>query len=70
MYAGCVSGAIQKEEYLGIITKTGFKSVVVNKEKEIQIPEEILRNYLNEEELSEFKNKNIGIFSITVTATK
>lgn len=70
MYAGCVSGAIQKEEYLGIISKTGFKSVAVNKEKEISIPEEILRNYLNEEELGEFKNKNIGIFSITVTATK
>jgi arsenite methyltransferase len=70
MYAGCVSGAIQKDEYLGIINKTGFNTVTVNKEKEIELPEEILRNYLNEDELGEFRNKNIGIFSITVTATK
>ena len=70
MYAGCVSGAIQKDEYLGIINKAGFSTVTVNKEKEIELPEEILRNYLNETELDEFKKKNTGIFSITVTASK
>jgi ubiquinone/menaquinone biosynthesis C-methylase UbiE len=70
MYAGCVSGAIQKDEYLGIINKTGFNTMTVNKEKEIKLPEEILRNYFNEDELGEFRNKNIGIFSITVSAIK
>ena len=61
MYAGCVSGAIQKEEYLGIINQTGFNTVTVNKEKEIELPEELLRNYMNEDEFGEFKKKNIGI---------
>ncbi len=70
MFAGCISGAIQKDEYLGIINKTGFNSVTVNKEKEVELPKEILRNYINDTELGEFKNKNIGIFSITVTASK
>jgi ubiquinone/menaquinone biosynthesis C-methylase UbiE len=70
MYAGCVSGAIQKDEYLGIINQSGFTDVMVNKEKEIDLPSELLLNYMNEEELEEFKKKNIGIFSITVTATK
>jgi len=70
MYAGCVSGAIQKDEYLGIINQTGFTDVTVNKEKEIDLPSGLLLNYMNEDELGEFKKKNIGIFSITVTATK
>ena len=70
MYAGCVAGAIQKEEYMGIISQSGFKNATINKEKEVELPEEILRNYLNDTELDEFKKKNIGIFSITVTANK
>lgn len=70
MYAGCVSGAIQKEEYLDIISLAGFTEVTVNKEKEIDLPEELLLNYMGEGELEEFRKKNIGIFSITVTATK
>lgn len=70
MYAGCVSGAIQKEEYLDIIKRSGFRNIEVNKEKEIELPDELLRNYLSNEELDEFKNNRIGIFSITVTASK
>src|SRR3984885_9905416 len=33
MYAGCVAGAIQKQEYLGLIEATGFTSVHLQKEK-------------------------------------
>lgn len=70
MYAGCVSGAIQKKTYMDIITKAGFKNVVIQKEKEIILPDEILSNYLSEERLKEFHNNEIGIFSITVYAEK
>ena len=70
MYAGCVAGAIQKEEYLEIIRQTGFRNIEINKEKEIKLPDELLRNYLTSAELDEFKNNRIGIFSITVTASK
>ena len=70
MYAGCVAGAIQKEEYLGIIHKTGFENVSVQKEKAITIPDDILKNYLTEAELSEYKNGSVGIFSITVYGDK
>ena len=70
MYAGCVSGAIQKEEYTGIIKTMGFRDIEINKEKEIELPVELLRNYLSEDEIEDFKNKKIGIFSITVTARK
>ena len=70
MYAGCVSGAIQKQEYLELITKNGFSNVVVQKEKIISIPDDILKNYLNEDELERFKKGDTGIFSITVYAEK
>ncbi len=70
MYAGCVSGALQMEHYLGIIEKSGFSHVTIHKQKAISIPDDILKNYLSEEELNEFRNGGTGIFSITVSAHK
>lgn len=70
MYAGCVAGALQQEEYLGIIEKAGFKNIQVQKEKEIILPEEVLKTYLSEKGLETYKNSNIGIYSITVFAEK
>ncbi len=70
MYAGCVSGAIQKEVYLELIKSNGFANVQLQKEKAINIPDDILKNYLNETELTNFKSGNTGIFSITVFAEK
>ncbi len=70
MYAGCVSGAIQKSEYLSIIEKTGFKNINIQKEKVITLPDDILSNYMNAEEIDAFNNSGVGIFSITVYAEK
>jgi SAM-dependent methyltransferase len=70
MYAGCVSGAIQKETYLELIQINGFKDMRIQKEKPIVIPDDILQNYLTAEELYEFKSGNTGIFSISVFAVK
>ena len=70
MYAGCVAGAIQKQVYLELIKLNGFANITLQKEKPIVIPDDILKNYLNEEELNKFKNGTTGIFSITVYAEK
>jgi len=70
MYAGCVSGAIQKQVYLELIHGNGFTNIALQKEKPIIIPDDILSNYLNEQELASFKNGSTGIFSITVYAEK
>ena len=70
MYAGCVSGATEKQEYLKIIEKQGFSQVEIHKEKPIVIPENILAKYLNESELKKFTISGTGIFSITVTSKK
>lgn len=70
MYAGCVSGAIQKEDYLGLINANGFTDITLQKEKAIVIPDDILSKYLNTDELAAFKNGSTGIFSVTVYAKK
>ena len=70
MYAGCVAGAIQKKTYLELIQTNGFSNTTLQKEKPINIPDDILKNYLNEKELTNFKTGNTGIFSITVYAEK
>ena len=70
MYAGCVSGAIQKETYLELIKINGFTSINIQKEKPIIIPDDILKNYLSPAELALFKSGNTGIFSISVYAEK
>jgi arsenite methyltransferase len=70
MYAGCVSGAIQKSEYLGIIEQSGFKHLTVQKERKITIPDDILLQYISAEELERVKESDLGIYSITVYAEK
>jgi arsenite methyltransferase len=70
MYAGCVSGAIQKEAYLDLIKANGFENIIVQKEKSIAVPDDILKNYLGDKELIDFKAGAAGIFSITVYAEK
>jgi arsenite methyltransferase len=70
LYAGCISGAIQREEYLSIIKEAGFTNVTVQKDKTIVIPDDILSNYLSEEEIIEYNNSNVRITSITVYAEK
>ncbi len=70
LYAGCVSGAIQKSEYLDLIKEAGFTNIKLQKDKPITIPGEILAEYLSEEEINQYKNGNVKITSITVYADK
>lgn len=70
LYAGCVSGAIKKEEYLSIIKEAGFTSITVQKEKVIQLPEAILANYLTQEEIEDYQRSDLRILSVTVYAEK
>ena len=70
LYAGCVSGAIQKKDYLTIIEEAGFVNLTLQKEKNITIPDDILSQYLSQEEISQFKASNVNIQSITVYADK
>ena len=70
LYAGCVSGAIEKKEYLSIIEEAGFKNITLQKDKTIVIPDKILTNYLTAEEIADYKKSKTRITSITVYAEK
>ncbi len=70
MYAGCVSGAIQKQVYLELIETNGFKNITIQKDKPIIIPDDILSSYLSKEQIESFKLSGTGIRSITVYAEK
>ncbi|MDQ3290787.1 MAG: arsenite methyltransferase [Bacteroidota bacterium] len=70
MYAGCVAGAIQQEKYLRIIKQVGFVNVQVQKKRLITLPEDLLANYLSEEELKTYLASGTGIYSVTVYAEK
>ena len=70
MYAGCVAGAIQKEEYLQFIKEAGFENILIQKEKPIAIPDDILSKYLPEAAVKSFNEQDTGIFSISVYAEK
>ena len=70
MYAGCVAGAIQKSAYLGYIEDAGFKSITLQKEKTISIPDDILEKYLDSAGIENLKLGKTGNFSVTVYAEK
>jgi SAM-dependent methyltransferase len=70
MYAGCVSGAIQKDEYLDLIRSTGFTNIKLQKEKPIHIPDDILKAYMTPGMIGDFRKGSTGIISITVYAEK
>ncbi len=51
MYAGCVAGALQQDEYLSIIKETGFTNIEIKKTKVIELPDDVLKEYLNDSEV-------------------
>ncbi|MBL0173670.1 MAG: arsenite methyltransferase [Ignavibacteria bacterium] len=66
LYAGCVSGAIQKPEYLGLISGAGFENVQVVKEKVIDIPDATLQALTASLPESERTMNNARLLSVTV----
>ncbi len=70
MYAGCVSGAIQMEDYLDIMKNAGLNKVTIQKSRQDLLPDDLLLDYITPEQLKTFKQSGFGIFSITVYAEK
>lgn len=70
MYAGCISGALGKEEYLKAIADAGFENIEVVKEREIVLPDDLLLRFISNEELRDYRNSKSAILSVTVRADK
>ncbi len=69
-YAGCVESAIQKTDYLNIIQEAGFKNIRLQQEKQIIVPDSVLKKHLTEQEIALYKANSNLIYSITVYAEK
>jgi SAM-dependent methyltransferase len=70
LYAGCISGGLQEDEYIQIIKDSGFINIDIKIRKNIILPDSLLEEYVTENDLNYLQNNNIGIFSITVVAFK
>jgi SAM-dependent methyltransferase len=70
LYAGCVSGALQQDDYINIIRQAGFTNIEIKKSKRITLPDDLLVKYLSSEGIKEYKENLKGIFSITVVGYK
>ncbi len=70
MYAGCVSGAIQKQDYLRLLNEAGFRNVTVVKSRRTDLPDDMLSGYLTRDEIDQYRKSGVGVFSITVYGEK
>jgi arsenite methyltransferase len=69
-YAGCVAGAIPKDDYLAIIGETGFGHVEVASERRIEVPAVLLAQSLTEAQRAEAARHDLHVLSVTVKAVK
>ena len=69
-YAGCVAGALPKQDYLDLISAAGFTRVEVQAEKRIEVPADLIRQHLSPERQREARETDLHVMSVTVTAIK
>jgi ubiquinone/menaquinone biosynthesis C-methylase UbiE len=70
MYAGCVSGALTKDQYMELIDKMGFINITIHKFKEIEIPYEVFSQFISKEEIDEFMATGAKIYTMTISGEK
>ena len=70
LYVGCVSGAMQKVDYLDSLRAAGFEDIQIVKERMIQVPDDLLEAYLTPAQRESLKVSGVRILSITLKGTK
>ena len=70
LYAGCVAGALQEADYLGLIAAAGFDGVEVRTRRPIDLPEELVAGVLAPDELADLRAAGTGIVSLTVVGRR
>lgn len=68
LYAGCVSGALQQDDYLEIVRTAGFQNLELAKERQIELPDDLLARHVSASEIRHFRESGTGIYSITLLA--
>lgn len=70
MYCGCVSGALQKQEYIEIVKAAGFKNVKILDERVTPIPEEDLLKFLTPDEVAQYRQTGARVLSVNLYGEK
>jgi len=69
-YAGCVAGAIPRDEYLEVIRQSGFDRISIAAQKRIEVPADLLARSLTPRQRAEAEASDLHVLSVTVTAHK
>jgi SAM-dependent methyltransferase len=69
-YAGCVAGALKKDEYLAAIREAGFGEAAIRSTRQVHLPDPLLNEVLGAEQAAALKDSGFGIYSITVVGYK
>lgn len=70
LYAGCVAGALEIDEYLARLRDAGFLDVDVAREKAIDVPDEIIEQEASASDVDAFRENGGAIVSVTVRGRK
>ena len=75
LYAGCISGALKKDDYLGKIKKAGFEDIEVLKEDSVQLLEyigsdKVLNDIIGNMTQEEINKINNTVVSLKISAKK
>jgi len=70
VYAGCVAGALQKDEYLAAIAGAGFDQVSIRATRRVRLPDGLLVDLLGAAEAASFRESGFGVYSVTVVGFK
>ncbi|HAY37388.1 MAG TPA: arsenite S-adenosylmethyltransferase [Bacteroidetes bacterium] len=69
-YAGCVSGAVTREDYLNTLKRVGFFDVQVLKEHEVVLSDADLAGLASPDEIAQFRNSGARVVSLTFTGSR
>ena len=75
MYAGCIAGALMKDDYLDKIKKAGFKNVTIIKEDPVRITnyigsDKVISEIASKMSQEEIKDIDEAIVSVKISANK
>jgi arsenite methyltransferase len=70
MYVGCMAGSLSMDQYVQILTESGFEEITFHEERKLELPDAMLHYYLPPEEAQQYREGAQGIYSVTLTAEK
>lgn len=70
LYVGCIAGAMPEADYLATIRDAGFADVRIVERRPVPLPDEVLREHLDEAERQTFRASGIEVLSVTVLGTR